>query len=140
MIFEVRLTVPAGTAKSAPSRLEITVTRGVITRFGWFWPPGTEQLGHAVIRYQGRQLIPQNPDEDMTDDGLGPVFDTYLPLRSRPYRLTLEAWNDDDTYPHTVTVRFALVAEEDLPLHGRLARRIARALSLIAEVMTGERV
>ena len=47
-----------------------------------------------------------------------------FPLDQPPYQLMVRTWNDDDFYPHTVLLRFAMIAEEippppELPIVGQ---------------------
>jgi len=134
LIYEFRLTVPANTPKTAPKRLELRLTAGVITWLQWFWPPGTHQLGHARVLHHGRQLWPDAVSDDLTDDGHAPAMQEHYRL-TRPYRLLLEAWNEDDTYQHTFTLRFNLLPEEVMPVTHETFKPFLQALRRLAELL-----
>jgi len=138
LIYEARLNVPAGTTQADPVSTRVILTRGVIVRFGWLWPTGTKQLGHAVVEYLGQQIFPLNLGGTLTDNGLGPEFPCWQPLRARPYEVVVKAWAPTATNDHTLTVRFALLPWDQAYAPTRLARTMAKLHRLWAQTLVGE--
>jgi len=137
LIYEFTLTVPADTKKESPVTKRLKLTAGVITRMSWFWPIGTHQLGHLQV-YEGKyQLWPSNPDGDLTGDGESYTFDEYHVLK-KPYVLMMKAWNDDDTYEHTVTLRFNIIRKPPEPYLRRLSHEARMLHKLWRQYLTGE--
>jgi len=136
MVYEFRLSVPANTRRTAPKTRRLKVTGGVITWLQWFWPPGTHQLAHAIVEHRGRQIFPDNLSDDLTDNGQGPATDVYYVVR-RPYELVLKAWNDDDTYSHTFTLRFNLLPRAVAEAQKDTARFMREFVNIVRELWLG---
>ncbi|MBA7579061.1 hypothetical protein ES708_20927 [subsurface metagenome] len=54
-------------------------------------------------------MFPTNTEMSFAGDTFPLEFEEYYPIIEVPYSLRVEGWNDDDTYPHTVRVRFGLL-------------------------------
>lgn len=112
MEYVFRLTIPANTAKADAESLTCQLTYGTIGRVAVAFPPGPKGLAHLVIYRYEHQLWPTNPEESFAWDNYTIEFDEEFALTERPYTLSIRGWNEDDTYEHTVTVRFQLLWKE----------------------------
>lgn len=108
MLYSFDVAIPANTAKTAAVEQECKVSPGTVVRLMVVFPPGCAKLAHVKILAGGHQVWPGNPDGDLAGDSeIIDVPEDYLIERGRFY-FTVRAWNDDDTYQHTVVVRFAI--------------------------------
>lgn len=117
MLYDFAFTIPANTTKDAPARLDARVIRGTIHRLEVQFPSGCAGLVHVVIRRFGRQLWPSNTEGSFASDGHAISCDVSYDIVEQPTLLELVGYNDDDSYDHTVTVRFGLsvVAKAPVP-------------------------
>lgn len=109
MFYDVSFTISANTAKSAPREERVKLTHGVIHRVEIGFPDNCAGLAHLQIREGGHQVWPTNPQGSFNTDGYTIVIDDYYELFEEPYTLTLVGWNLDDTYDHTLEVRFGVL-------------------------------
>ncbi len=109
MFYEFAVTVPKNTAASSPILAHAYLDPGVVTRVSVQFPHGCFGLVHAAVRRGVHQVWPSNPDGSITANNESVTWDEQHPLDEEPYRLTLVAWSDDDTFSHTVTFRFAVL-------------------------------
>lgn len=112
MNYELRLSVPKNTPKTAPVEDTLTVHPGVVKEVNILFPSRCAQLAHVQIIRSLQNLWP--PYDDMSFTGDGEVVDweeEYL-LDDPPFDFTIRAWNLDDTYPHTVTIRMNVIPLE----------------------------
>lgn len=109
MDYVYDLTIPANTAQMAPVELELPAIEGVIHQFEVGFPKGCAGLVHAMVRRGVHQVWPSNPDSDYNWDNH--VYETreHLRMLRRSAPLVLQGWNEDDTFPHTVTFRFGIL-------------------------------
>lgn len=109
MIYEYDLTVPANTPKNAQVSQDCKLAYGVIHYLGVQFPTGCVGLVHVHINDAIHQVFPTNPDGTFKGDGVVIEGRVLEKLYNPPFILTLWGWNLDDTYDHTVTVRFWII-------------------------------
>ena len=110
MLFDYELTVPANTPAGSPVSDEVIVGPGAITRVEVQFPDGCAGLVHARVRRWGHQLFPTNVDGWLTANGYVIAWDDDADVSEPPLTVTIEAYNLDDTYQHTLTFRFGVRA------------------------------
>lgn len=69
---------------------------------------------YVAIRRGLHQLWPTNPEGSLNADNFTIVINEFYPLTSAPYKLTLQGWSPDTSYPHTIEVRFGILPAEVL--------------------------
>ena len=116
MMYSYAIPIPANTTEGDPVEQDLTLTHGIITHVEVEFPPGCAGLVHLVVTRYGSQLWPLNPDGDLASDGYVIPWDEEYDLTQAPYTLRAVAWNDDDTFAHTLTIRITLS-----PIAGRTA-------------------
>ncbi len=134
MFYSLAITIPANTLAAKPLEQELRMGPGVIHRVSVGFPGGCVGLAHLQILQHDHQLWPTNPDASLASDDHQLEWDDYWELADVPYSLTLRAWNLDDTYDHTVTVRIGVLPVEAYWREGRSATMIealAQAFNLI---------
>lgn len=111
MFYEHAVTTPANTPKASPLQTEIVLAPGVVRFVELQFPRGCVGLVHARIRDELHQVWPTNPDGDIASDDARIAWSEEWPITNVEGRLILETWNDDDSFPHTVTFRFNVLEE-----------------------------
>lgn len=123
MLFVYSLTVPADTTEVDPVTSTVSIAHGVLRHVSVSFPPGCAALCRVAVLYHESQIIPANRSEYLAWDALTISWPEEVPIHTVPYQLKLVGWNEDDTYPHTVTFRFDILEPEVTGI-GRLARRL----------------
>lgn len=109
MFYEYALTIPANTPATALTESEVTLDVGRIVGVELQFPRGCVGLVHAAVRRELHQLWPTNPDGFITAEEARISWQEDLDFTEPPYTLTLVGYNEDDSFPHTVTFRFNLL-------------------------------
>jgi hypothetical protein len=114
VIYVFPITIPANTPESAPVIQTLQLSRGRITQMHVQFPSGHLGLTHIGLSHGLHQLYPSNPEARFSSSGETVMWAEDELLSTPPYTLEARAWNEDDTYPHTITVRvvFETVAEQ----------------------------
>lgn len=107
MLFIYRLTIPANTAESDKEQLDFKLPRGTINKVEVAFPAGAMGEAHLQIFHQEHQLFPTVLGESFAWDNASIVWLENYELPEAWNELSLRGWNTDDTFQHTVTVRFA---------------------------------
>lgn len=108
MFYSFDVTIPANTTAAALVVEEVDLVPGVIHRVEIQFPRGCVGLVHVQVYQEFHQVWPSNPGADLAGEGATIAWNDYHELVEGQSKLTLKAWNLDDTFPHTVTFRFAL--------------------------------
>jgi len=109
MFYEFRITTPANTPASAPLQTELQLDAGAITAVEVLFPSGCIGLVHLTISDELHQVWPVNADADISGDTFPIGWRDDFELTDTPYTLRADVWNLDDSYEHTVTIRFEFV-------------------------------
>lgn len=112
MIYETRLTLPRTTGYVYALRASMPIHPGIIKQVTLEFPAGCAGLVYARVLYWEHQIWPGNPDGTFRGDGVNLVWPEDLEIIDPPYELTLEGWNTDDTFEHTVTLRVQLITRD----------------------------
>lgn len=133
MLFEYPLTIPANTAEAAPTEDLVALAPGTISRVEVQFPRGCVGLVHVQVWRSEHQVWPTNVDGSIAGENTNIIWPEAYDLDDEPYDLTLRGWSDDDSFPHKITFRFAVLPlslNEAAREHGGLLRRIADFLGL----------
>lgn len=109
MFYEFRIATPANTPSTAPLDTELQLDAGAVTAVELLFPPGCVGLVHLRILDELHPVWPSNADADIAGDTYPIRWDDDVELIDAPYTLHALTWNDDDTFAHTVTLRFEFV-------------------------------
>ena len=110
MIYVFPLLIPANTLETAKQRTVLALARGRITRVMIEFPAGHVGLTHLYIRRGLFQVWPANPEVNFKSSNETILWDDDYDLTAAPFELVAYAWNEDDTYEHTITVRIVIEA------------------------------
>ena len=116
MFFDHRVTVPANTTQASPHRETLPLDAGTVTQVDVVFPPGPAGLLHVTIWQGAAQLWPSNGDGSFASDAETLSWAEDFDLLQPPHELTAVCWNDDDSYPHSAVLRFALKRRRDMGL------------------------
>jgi len=112
MYHKKAVTIPANTPKTSPIRERIILTAGVIQKVDIEFPAGCAGLVGARILHREFQLWPLTPGEYFVTDNFTITFPARFELNEEPFGLTVEAYNEDTAYDHTLSFRFAISEPE----------------------------
>jgi len=106
MLYQLRLTVPSGTSRSAAVKKSIEIEEPILFYVGVKFPPGPSDLVYIAVFYGKLQVLPSKRGEWITGDN-EVVWDyPLLTLPDKPTKLTVYGYAPETTYDHTVLVRF----------------------------------
>ena len=108
MFYSFDLVIPANTTEASPLRLDVEMAPGTVHRVEVQIPRGVRGLARTRALHALHQVWPANPDGSLTGDDVLIAWTEEWELDEEPFALTLEGWNTDDTFSHTLTWRFAL--------------------------------
>ena len=110
MLYEYSLTIAANTPEAAPATLAAPLAPGTVARVDVQFPSGCVGLVHVQIWRREHQVWPGNLDGDISAEGMVVSWPEDQDLDDEPFAVQLRGWNEDDTFPHKITFRFALLS------------------------------
>jgi len=111
MFFEFVITTEAKRTQANPKNTIIQLKPGTVHQIDAIFPGGCAALMHFQVYNQLFQIFPSNPDASFASDNEKISWGDAFELDQPPYQLKVVTWNDDDLYPHSLRLRFAMVAE-----------------------------
>ena len=135
MLFTVDINVPANTTKADPEEKILEIAHGIITWVSVLFPPGCHRLAHCIILHHEHQIAPSTENMDLAGDTSPIEWNEYYESYQPPYELKIKCWNEDDTYPHKITVRIAV-----LPRKAIVALAITEALKGLFAMLSPRRI
>jgi len=106
MLYQMRLTVPAGTKRKQAVKKTIMIEEPILFYVGVKFPVGPSDLVYIAIFYGKYQLLPSKRGEWIAGDD-EVVWDyPLLTLPDKPTKLTVMGYAPETAYDHTVLVRF----------------------------------
>jgi len=107
--YEFDVTSPANTLQAAPTEVLAKLVPGVVTQVEVQIPLGVKGLTGSQVWRGDHQLWPSNPGGYFKGDNVRISWLDQYDLDDEPLTLRLRAWNNDDSFPHTITFRLALL-------------------------------
>jgi len=115
MLYQVSLSVPAGTSEKEPVEATIEIEEPYLVRIEVKFPPGPTHLVKVAVFYGRLQIFPSKRGEWITGDDEKVVDHPRMYLPHRPTRFRCVACSPQAEYPHTIYFRFE-AAEEVVPI------------------------
>jgi hypothetical protein len=109
MLFETSLTIPANTQKENPSRVLLPVSEGTVEKVWVRWRWGSANLCGVRMGYNSFQYWPLTLGGWYPSNVESLEFAESKTLVNDPFEITVEGYNLDDTYEHTVWVAFLIL-------------------------------
>ncbi len=132
MIYQIDKTVPPNTDMLSAVNEEVIVHPGRLVRVQFMFPGRCAGLARCRVQWGEVNLWPSNPNGYISGDGMNLDFEEDLLLGNNQLRFRLVAWNMDDTYSHTITLRLNVVQK------GATLDDIVSALTIPQAVPTDE--
>lgn len=108
MFYKYSLKIPQQTLESDPEVKLIRLPKGTITQIDICFPDGCFGLAKAKIIHNEFQIFPSNPEAWISWNNYCVSFKEDYELLEAFNQLILKGYNDDDSYPHTITFRFGV--------------------------------
>lgn len=104
MLYVVSISIPPNTPKDKPIEKEIKIFEKWVEDITIYFPPGHVCLTGVALFYGTDQIFPNEEQEWVKGNDI--PIKGYLHFRApeKPLRLKVKAYNEDDTYTHTVYV------------------------------------
>ena len=131
MFYDFAITIAADTAESDAVTQNLKLTKGVLHRFEVQFPAGCAGLAHIRFEQGAAHLFPTDPEGNFATDDFTIAFDDKVELVTAPFTIQAIAWNLDDTYPHTITVRIGILEGETAILLMRVIKGLVNFLKLV---------
>ena len=109
MLYSKQITLAAGTTEATATKTYFQVSKGVISNMWITFPAGCAGLVKIRIYHEGHPFLPVNKDNYLRGDNYTFQFPVMFEILEEPMRLTVEAWNEDATYSHTVDILFLIL-------------------------------
>lgn len=104
MLYSKQIKLIHGTSSLSPSKTYFKVNKGVISRIWVTFPSGCVGLVKMRMYHEGHPFIPVNQENYIRGNGYTFEFPVMYEIISEPQLITIEAWNEDDTYDHTIDI------------------------------------
>jgi len=112
MIYTANITTPANTAREAPLRTPIKVTKGLVYRVEFFFPRGPSGLMGVCVTDGLYQCWPSSIGEYFISDNESIGFEDLYSKEAAPFEFTAITYNLDTAFEHFVSVRIGLVSKD----------------------------
>ena len=109
MLYSKQITISANTSQANASKSYFKVNKGVISNVWITFPAGCAGLVKLRIYHEGHPFLPVNADNYLRGDNYTFQFPVMYEITEEPMILTVEAWNEDDTYDHTIDILFLIL-------------------------------
>lgn len=109
MLYSKQITISADTTQANSSKSYFKVNRGVISNMWITFPAGCAGLVKLRIYHEGHPFVPVNADNYLRGDNVTFQFPVMFEITEEPMLLTVEAWNEDETYSHTIDIMFLIL-------------------------------
>jgi hypothetical protein len=104
--YFVTLTIPENTPQTSPVFTQVEIEGDVLVGFYRLIPPGWSGLAHYRVLYGLEQLHPANEGAWDTGDNIRDFVPLNWRMPERKLKLTVEGYNQDTSYDHTVYLWF----------------------------------
>jgi len=112
MLYSKQITVSANTTEANSSKTRFKVNRGIVYRCWLSFPPGCVGLVKLRILHEGHPFIPIEANAYIRGDDYVFELPMFYEITEEPQLITVEVWNEDDTYEHTVDVMLLILPKE----------------------------
>jgi len=115
MDYSFALKIPPNTSINNLVSVTFTLPRGRIIEIRINIPEGCMGLAHVRIIHNEVVLWPTSPDEWYEGDGVQIVIRENYELPESWNLFTVEGYNEDEAYSHTITVAFTIASKRIIP-------------------------
>ena len=115
LTVEREISIPKGTSKGSPLRMEVPVGEGLVVETRVTFPPGPAGYVGVRLRIGGVQIVPQRLTEWLVGDDITFSYKVPINLFQSNGRVTAEVYNEDEVYDHSIILTFELLHQEKTP-------------------------
>lgn len=109
MLYSKHLTLAKGGTEATSTTHNFIANKGVINTIWINFPPGCAGLVKVRVLLNGHTFVPSNADEYINADGYVYKFEPFVEILEEPEQVTIQAWNEDDTYAHVIDVQISII-------------------------------
>ena len=109
MLHSKHITLTANKTEAQATVTQFKVNKGVIYRVWLNFPPGCAGLVRVRIHLDGHPILPVEKDAYIVGDAYTFVYPPMVEVKTEPQIITIEAWNTDEVYNHTIHVQFLII-------------------------------
>jgi len=107
--FTIKTTKSPAYSADAPLETELQLKPGIIHKLDVRFRSGCASLVSLKILQGIYQIWPSNPLGMFVSDNEVISFREFFNMFDSPYKLHALTWNDDDTYDHSINLRFGIL-------------------------------
>ena len=130
MLHSKHITLTANKTEAQSTKTSFTVNQGVISNVWLTFPPGCAGLVKVRILHDSHPFLPVEKDANIVGDAYTFVYPIFYEIKEPPERITIEAWNTDETYNHTIHVQMLIIDKKWVQPAGSAEGIIAALKSL----------
>ena len=130
MLHSKHLTLTANKTEATSTKTSFLVNQGVIFRAWIHFPPGCAGLVKVRIFHEGHPFLPVEIDSFIRGDDTTYVYPVMYEITDAPEQITIQAWNEDELYDHTIDVQFLIIDKKWIVPAGATEGIIAALKSL----------
>lgn len=112
MLHSKHITLSVGGTEATATKTSFMANQGVVFRIWVTFPPGCASLVKMRIYHEGHPFLPVEKDAYIVGDGYVFEYPVMYEIKGQPERITIESWNEDDTYDHTIDVQVLIIPKE----------------------------
>jgi len=114
MLYAKHVLFPAAQTEATKTISRFNINKGWIYRAWLIFPPGCAGLVKIRVLHQGHPIIPVNKTDYVKADNYTFELPMYYEVPEEPYQITFEGWNEDDIYPHTITLMLLILPKSSI--------------------------
>lgn len=112
MLHSKHITIAANTTEVNRSKTRFLVNQGIMSMVWITFPAGCAGLVKVRIFHQGHPFLPVEVDAYIRGDNYVFVYPVMFEIKNVPEIITIEAWNEDQVYAHTIDVQMMILKRE----------------------------
>ena len=109
MLHSKHITIPSGQTEAEPIWTRFKVNQGVFYRVWVVFPAGCAGLVKLRIFHEGHPILPVEADAYLRGDNYVFEIPLFFEIFGAPQLISIQAWNEDDVYEHTIDVMFLII-------------------------------
>jgi len=109
MLHSKHITFEPGQTEETSLKTRFQVNRGMMHTIWVTYPPGCAGLVKLRLFHEGHPFLPVEKDAFIRGDAITYVYPVMYEIKTAPEQITIEGWNEDDTYSHEIDVQMLII-------------------------------
>jgi len=131
MLHSKHIILTEGKTEATATRRQFRVNKGIIYQVWIEFPPGCSGLVKVRVYHEGHPFLPVDKDAYISGNNYVFVYPVFYEIKEAPELITIEAWNEDETYKHTIHVQMLIVDKKYIMPVGAYEGIIAALKALV---------